>query len=627
MKTCRAGIPSKEREATLRAKVPWPHVSTAALLVIFAVTSAPLGAQGALDADTRSKQLNQLFLDFSIASRSLFPIGASANGWRRYDDQFAVDISEEHRQKQREWCGGSLKALAEFDRSKLSEHDTLSYDVFRYNLDRCLERLGIDFHLLPVEQSGWSMPATFPILGSGKGAHPFRTVRDYDNFLKRAPGFVEWTNVAIANMRRGIAIGYTQPRVVMQSVLPQLTAMIVEDVSTSPFYQPILNMPETIAAPDRERLTLAYETLIREQLVPAYRRLHDFIRDEYLPKSRTEVGLSALPGGAKLYEWHIRSQTTLALTSTQIMDLGRRELERVRSEIEALRRTSGFNGDVHEWARKLRAETIRYASHADAIQAYQAMHGRVYERVQQVFGRLPRTPYEIRAVESYREASAASQYWRAGGGRPAIFYANLRAINREPSPVYVGLFLHETLPGHHLQIALAQENTALPSFRRVGNYAGFSEGWARYAEWLGLEMDLYDDPYQRLIWLHNDLFSAARLIIDVGLHAQGWTRERAIKFLEDNTLSRELFADYEQGLISVVERAISLPAYATAYKVGELRFRELRRRAEAELGPRFDVRAFHDELLKDGAMPLDILRAKMERWIANQKAGRNADAG
>ena len=615
-------IRGKGKRLTQRPCRSWMAV----LVVLAASAPASLRAQTP-DAGGQSKQLNQLFRDFSIASRALFPIAASANGWRRYDDQFTVEISEEHRAKQREWCGGNLRSLDEFDRSKLSEHDALSYDIFRYNLERCLERLGIDFHLLPVEQSGWSMPATFPILGSGKGAHPFRNVRDYETFLKRAPGFVEWTNVAIANMRRGMAIGFTQPRPVMQSVLPQLAAMIVDDVSTSAFYQPILAMPDSIAAPDRERLKVAYEALIREQLVPAYRQLHDFIRDEYLPKSRTAVGLSALPGGAKLYEWHIRANTTLALTPAQIMDIGRSELARTRNEIDALHRASRFAGDVRAWALKLRAETTRYASRAEAIDAYKAMHERVHERVQEIFGRLPRTPYEIRAVEPYREAAAASQYWRAGGGRPAVFYANLRALNREPSPVYVGLFLHETLPGHHLQIAIAQENTALPSFRRIGNYAGFSEGWARYAEWLGLEMGLYDDAYQRLVWLHGDLFSAARLIVDAGIHAQGWSREQAIRFLEDNTLSRELFADYEQGLVSVVERAISVPAYATAYKIGELRFRDLRRRAETELGPRFDVRAFHDELLKDGAMPLEILQAKMERWIANQKARGQVDAG
>ncbi|MGH8640423.1 MAG: DUF885 domain-containing protein [Burkholderiales bacterium] len=590
------------------------------ILLVFALVAAsglPVQA-GEQPAEEVSRRLNQVFLDYAVASRSLFPLFATTNGWRAYDGQFANDLTEEHREAQRKWCRGAFERLQEFDRGKLNENDRLSYDVFRYNQQRCLERLSFDLHLLPVDQGGFNLIATFPVWGSGRGAHPFRNVTDYENFLKRISGFAEWMDTAVANMRRGMERSYVQPREVMQAVLPQLAAMIVKDAKLSPFYEPIASMPEAIGDADRQRLAAAYEAAIRTQIVPAYRRMHDFVRDEYLPRCRTTAGLHGLPGGDKLYAYYIRLQTTTAHTPDDIFELGQREMARARQRMEGLKKAAGYEGDLKAWAAQLRKGQQRYKTADDVISAYQALHERVYPRLGKVFGRLPKASYEIRRVETHREEGTVSQYWTAGPGRPAIFYVNLRALSRGSVGVSDMLFLHETYPGHHLQMAIARENPGLPGFRRVGHVHAFVEGWAVYAESLGFDLGLYADHYQHLVLLNTDLVRSARLVTDVGLHVRGWSRAEAIKFLSENTLDPDLFPDFERGVASSVERQMAWPASALGYKVGQLKMLELRARAEGKLGPKFDVRAFHDELLKDGALPLDILEAKMDRWITSR---------
>jgi uncharacterized protein (DUF885 family) len=470
---------------------------------------------------------------------------------------------------------------------------------------------------MPIDQGGWALTATFPIWGAGKGPQPFRTALDYDNFLKRIAGFTEWVDTAVANMRRGMQRGMVQPRAAMESLLPQLAAMVVDDPKQSPFYEPIANFPPAVGAEDRERLTQAYEAAIRTQIVPAYRRLHAFVRDEYVAKARTTAGLSGMPEGGKLYAYHLRAQTTMSLKPAEIQAIGRREMTAARQKMEALKEASGFAGSLQQWAAKLESERVRYTKPEEVIADYRALHERVYPQLGKLFSRLPLGRYEIRQVEAYREDGSPSQYWRASPGRPAIFYVNLRALKTAPVGVSELLFLHETLPGHHLQIGLARENTALPNFRRTTNYPIFAEGWASYSETLGFDLGLYRDPYQHLAFLNADLSRSAALVADVGLHVEGWSREHAIEFILEQTLSRQLYADAERGTRSHVERAMVWPAYSTVYKLGLMKMLELRARAEAKLGKRFDLRAFHDEMLKDGALPVAILEDKIDRWIAS----------
>jgi uncharacterized protein (DUF885 family) len=565
-----------------------------------------------------SQRLNQLFREYAVASRPLFPLFATVNGWHEYNGEFTNTLSEEHREAERRYCRGYLARLKEFDRAKLDAADRLSYDLFEYNQQRCLERLELDLHLLPLDQVGFNLIATFPVWGAGKGPQPFRTVRDYDNFLRRIEGFTQWMDTAIANMRRGMARGFVQPRSATQEVLNQLGAMIVEDPKRSPFYEPIANLPPEIAEEERKRLAVAYENAIRDQLVPAYRRVHAFVRDEYLPKSRSSAGLSGLPGGERLYAYFIRQQLTSALIPSQMEAIGRREMARIRREMETLKQAAGFSGDLRAWAAKLRDERQRYRKPEEIIAKYRELHDRVHPQLGRFFPQLPRAGYDIRPVEAHREDGTPSQYWRSGPGRPAVFYVNLRGLKNDAAGVSEFLFLHEALPGHHLQMALAFENDALPGFRRVGAFHAYGEGWASYAETLGFDLGLYRDPFERLAFHNVDLGRAARIVSDVGLHVHGWTREQAVRFILDNTLNAEMYLDYQRGVDSMIDRDMVWPAYGPGYKIGQLKMLELRARAEAKLGASFDLREFHGEILKDGSLPLPILEDKIDRWIATR---------
>src|SRR4051812_18689573 len=458
--------------------------------VLCLLLSSALAQETAGGPQETAKQLNKLYQDHVVAFRSIFPLDASANGLRVYDDQFSNWLSEEHREVRRTQCRSDLESLRSKDSAALDPADRLNYELFEYGLKRCLDYLGFDYHLLPIDQGGFSFPATFPIYASGKGAQPFRNVSDYDKFLKRVPGFVEWMDTAIANMRIGVARGFVQPKAVMEKVLPQLKDMAVEDPRLSLFYQPILNMPAAITGDDRVRLSALYEIAIRDKIVPAYRRVHDFIRDEYLPKARTTAGLGGLPGGHEMYLHAVRAMTTTRLTPQEIYDIGLREMARIRLEMDKLHSASGHQGDLKAWAAELKAGTVRYKNADDVIGAYLALQKHVEPLLPRLFGRLPKSGYEIRAVEPHREMSASSEYWRGAGGRPAVFYANLSALRVGTVTTSVPLFLHETLPGHHLQIRLQQENTGLPNFRRGSSYTAFTEGWAHYAESLGWESGL-----------------------------------------------------------------------------------------------------------------------------------------
>ena len=565
-----------------------------------------------------TNRLHRLFSEHDVATRGFFPLTATANGWHEYDDKFSNPITEENREKRRRFYRSILEKLQAIDRDRLDADDQLNYDVFRYTLSRRLELLGFDLHLLPIDQGGGTLPATFPVFGSGKGGHPFHTVRDYENFLKRIPGFVEWMDTAIANMRRGMARGFVQPRALMEKVLPQLAAMVVDEPQQSPFVRPILHMPEDFADEDRERLTHAYEAAIRNQIVPAYRRLHDFVRDEYLPACRSTAGLVALPGGDRLYAFLVRYATTTRLSPQEIFDIGRKEAARIRKRMETLKNKAGYDGDLYAWAAKLKTESVRFNTPEEVIAAYKALDSRVYPQLSRLFGRLPKSGYAIRPIEPHRENSTPNQYWGAGPGRRGVFYVNLGGLKKGPMTVSASLFLHEALPGHHLQMALQRENTNLPNFRKVPRFAAFVEGWGLYAESLGGELGVYDDFYQRLIWLNADLNRAVRLVVDVGLHAKGWSREEAIQFVMENTLGPALYENFTRSADRSIERYMAWPGQALAYKIGQLKISELRERAERKLGADFDLRAFHYELLRDGSLPLDILEAKMNRWIASR---------
>jgi uncharacterized protein (DUF885 family) len=535
-----------------------------------------------------------------------YPFTASERGQRQYDRVLANDIGADYLRGLQEICTRYRGDLRRLDASALPPKDRLTYDVFTYRLDRCLESLAFPWQLLPVNQVGFSWPSRFPIVGAGKGVHPFKTVRNYEDFLGRIDGFVVWMDTAIANMRIGLARGITLPRDVALRVIPQLDAQIVDDPRASFFYEPIKTFPPSFDESSRRMLEENYLQAIRDKIVPAYRRMRAFMQDEYLPRCRTSYGFADLPGGRGWYAYAVRWSTTTDLTPDQIYDLGLAEMARIGAEIAALRAEIDANGDP---------APQRYGSVDELLAGYGDFRISVEAALPRLFGRFPRSGFEIRAIESFRERSMPSSYEAPSpdGSRVGVFYLNVAAA-RAGGDAFVSrsLFLHEAVPGHHFQMALQRENTSLPDFSRFGWYTAFGEGWALYAESLGDELGVYPNRRDRLDMLYAEQFRAARLVVDVGLHDKGWTKQRAIDYLGGPRENAE----------REVERYMAWPGQALGYKIGQLKIRSLRTKARAALGPAFDVRAFHDELLGDGALPLSILEAKMDRWIDAQKSRR-----
>ena len=535
-----------------------------------------------------------------------YPFTASERGARQYDRVLANDIGEDYRSGLKELCARYRHDLRRVDRSTLNDPDRLTHDIFAHRLETCVESFRFSWHLLPVNQVGNSWPSRFPIVGAGKGVHPFKTARNYEDFLGRIDGFVVWMDTAIANMRVGVEQGLTQPRDVILKVIPQLDAQIVLDPRASLFYEPIRNLPSALDADTRRILTDKYVEAIEHKIVPAYRRLRRFVLDEYLPRCQTSYGISDLPGGRDMYAFAVRLSTTTDMTPDAIYELGLAEVKRIRAAIDELR------AEI-DTARE--PELTRFRDVGDLLKGYADLRAAVEAVLPKSFGRFPRATYEIRPIEAFRERSMPSSYEAPSldGSRLGVFYLNAaEARAGRALPVLRSLFLHEAVPGHHFQVTLQRENRDLPDFRRFGWYVAFGEGWALYAENLGDELGLYPSRRDRLGMLSSELFRAARLVVDVGLHDKGWTKQRAIDYLGGSRENAE----------REVERYMAWPGQALGYKIGQLKILAFRRKAEVALGASFDVRAFHDELLKDGAMPLSILEAKMDRWLAARKAAR-----
>ena len=593
-----------------------------ALLLAFGVSMAtraetiPTPAIEAAAAESR--KLAELVDAYFEEQLKLNPLLATSIGDPRYNDRFEVTISPEWRARDEKLERDYLERIKSIDPAGLSGQDALTYEIFKSARERKIEGFRFPGHLIPVNQF-YSVPNSFAQLGSGNGLHPFKTVKDYEDFLKRVNGFVAWTDQAIVNMREGIAKGYTLPKVLVERTLPQLAAQLVEKPEDSLYWGPITNLPASFSAAERQELTAAYRAAITNQVIPSYRRLHDFLRDEYLPKARTSVGLDALPDGKAWYEYNVRNISTTDYTPAQIHEIGLREVERIHGEMRRVMLQVGFEGSLDDFFRFLNTdEQFVHPSREALVAGYVDIKNRVDPQLPRLFESLPNADYEVRAVEPFREKSAAGGQYQAAsedGSRPGIFYANAYDLKARPKWAMEALSLHEGNPGHHFQISIQREQKNLPRFRRFGGYTAYSEGWGLYAESLGPELGVYKDPYQYFGRLEGELFRAIRLVVDTGLHSKGWTREQVLEYIDANS------ATSDARRIAETERYIAIPGQAVAYKIGQLKISELRERAERELGDRFDLRRFHTAVLADGALPLDVLEAKIERWIAAQKGG------
>ncbi|HEY4644714.1 MAG TPA: DUF885 domain-containing protein [Steroidobacteraceae bacterium] len=592
------------------------------IVIAFAVLCACSDKQAALTegeqaalAQSAEQRLTQLVEQYWEEFLVLNPIAATFYGDNRYNDRLAIDIGPKYLADSLALDQKYLEQLKSIDPAALSGQARLTYDIFKLDREMSIEGYRFPNELLPINQS-FSLPSLFAQMGAASGVQPFATVKDYDDWLKRVADFVVWADQAIENMRDGVSRGVVQPRIVMEKVLPQLEAMLVSDPTQSVFYRPVAQFPENFSAQDRQRLTAALTKAIGEQIVPSYRRLHTFVRDDYLPRTRATVALTSLPQGAEWYAYQVKLQTTTNLTPEQIHELGLKEVARIRGEMDRVMQQVGFKGDLAAFFALLRSDPrFYYTTPDDLLNGYRALKDQVAAAAPSLFAIQPKADFEIRAVEEFRAQSAATASYRPAtpdGTRPGVFYVNTFDLKSRPRYSMRAVYLHEAVPGHHFQFSIQQELENLPRFRRFGGYTAYSEGWGLYSESLGKELGLYADPYDLFGALGTEIFRAVRLVVDTGIHAKGWSREQAIEYMSANAPVGPADA------VSEIERYIANPGQALAYKVGELKLKDLRARAVQKLGDDFDVREFHTQVLIDGALPLDVLEAKLDRWLVER---------
>jgi uncharacterized protein (DUF885 family) len=573
-------------------------------------------AAGSRAAAARVQRLREIVENYYDAYLELNPLLATSQGDHRHDDRFGDYVSTAWMADSLAIEQDALQKLAAVEPGKLSGEELLTYEAFRFGRESRIEGFRYPGELLPLEQVS-GLHLRFAMLGSGRGEQPFRTTEDYDRFLARMDGFVRWVDRCIDNLGTGAAKGVVQPRAVIERIVPQLAELAVEDPRKSVFWQPILNFPAGISVADRQRLIEAYADKIGTKVLPAYRRLHDYLQGEYLAQARDTVAWSELPNGAAWYAYLVRYHTTTTLTPDEIHELGLSEVSRIRGEMERFLRTPGPPGDLRGHLATLRADRSRHYEQADELlAAYRALNVKVGPALPLLFPRKPRAAFEIRAVESFRAASAASTSYVPGdaeGTRPGVVYVNTGDLPARPKSLVDAMYLHEAVPGRHYQVSLAQEADDLPRFRRFAEDTAHGDGWASYAESLGKDLGVYADPDSVFGALTAGMWRAAALVVDTGIHAKGWTREQAIDYLRAQTALGDAVTEAE------VDRCIARPGQALAYTVGRLRMMELRRRAQDRLGARFDIRAFHAQLLESGPLPLPVLEAKVDRWL---EAGR-----
>jgi uncharacterized protein (DUF885 family) len=574
----------------------------------------PPVAEQASTQDT-SMLMAEMFEEYFERELELNPLEATSIGDYRYNDRLANSIGAEYIEATHQLDEEFLNRINEIDRDQLEGQDLLSYDMFKLDREVAIEGEAFPGHLQPMNQFN-SMTSDFVRLGSGSGMHPFVTVKDYEDFLSRTDDFVSYIDQSILNMKEGMQQGVVQPRILMAKLVPQLESQIVADPRESGFYTPVANMPDSFNDEDRARLTAEYTEAISSRIIPAFERLNNFFGDEYLDSARESVGMLDLPGGKEWYAYLVRRTTTTNLTPDEIHQVGLAEVERIHGEMRGVMEEVGFDGDLNEFFEFVYADPqFFYDEPEQLIQAYRDMSDHVADLAKALFNTFPITAFEVRRVEPFREASSSKGSYQRGtpdGSRPGIFYANAYNVGVRPKWDMQSLFLHEAIPGHHYQISLQQEASDLPRFRRFGGYTAYIEGWGLYAETLGKELGMYQDPYDYFGALNAQLWRSIRLVVDTGLHAKGWSRQEVLDFMYANSAVSETRA------VSEAERFMAIPSQALAYKTGQLKLHEIRNNAEARLGDKFDVQAFHTEILKDGSLPLSMLEIKIDRWVDSQ---------
>ncbi|HEX8078517.1 MAG TPA: DUF885 domain-containing protein, partial [Chthoniobacterales bacterium] len=492
--------------------------------------------------------------------------------------------------------------------------DQLNYDLFKKDLEEDIEGAKFRTYLMPINQRGGVQ--TLDELGDRLR---FETVKDFEDWIARLRALPALMDQNIALMKEGARTHVMWPKIVLNRVPAQIDKQIVSKADESPFFKPFKKFPEAIGPSDRERLTKAAQEAITAGVLPSFQKLKKYFVEEYLPAAFDEVGIWKMPKGSEYYAYLARRHTTTDLTPQQIHEKGVSEVARIKAEMEAIKGKVGFNGTLPEFFTKLRTDPqFFYKTPEELLAAYRALAKQIDPNLVKVFKTLPRTPYGVTPIPDKIAPDTTTAYYNqpaADGSRAGLYFVNLYKPETRPKWEMMALSLHESVPGHHLQIALAQELGDIPKFRRYGGFTAFVEGWGLYSESLGQEMGLYDDPYAKFGQLTYEMWRAVRLVVDTGMHQMKWDRQRAIDYFMANAPKAE------NDIVNEIDRYISMPGQALAYKIGELKIKELRERARREIGESFDVREFHDVVLLSGALPLDVLEQNVDRWIATRKGG------
>jgi uncharacterized protein (DUF885 family) len=567
-------------------------------------------------SDKKSVDFNKLTANYFDEKNALNPLDATLNGQNKYNDQLVFEMTDSYRAKKKSFFEKYLSELQNVDTLNLSDEEKNSYDIIKWEAEVGIQILNQNANLTPIQQFDGTH-LTMGQFASGESAQPFKTEKDYKNFLKRMDLYSVWLDSAMVYMKKGMDQNVVLPKALSEKVLQQFNNMITEKAEDNLFYSTIKSFPASFSDAQKETLKKEYTATISEKLIPRFQKMSAFIKSEYIPKSRATSGIGALPKGNDLYKAYVKQWTTTEMTPEEIHALGLKEVARLKSEMEKIKTQVGFKGTIKEFFDYVRnkKELKPFKKPEEVIANFEKYHATIKPNVDKLFSLQPKTPFQIKRTEAFREKTASAEYVQgaADGSRPGTFYVPIPDVKNYNYYADEDLFLHEAIPGHHFQISLQQENQALPDFRKFNWFGAYGEGWALYTESLGKELGLYKDPYQYFGMLGSEMHRAIRLVVDTGMHSKGWTREQAIQYSLDNEAEREA------SIVSEIERYMAIPGQALSYKIGQLKIIELRHKAEKELGSKFDIKKYHQIVLESGVMPLALLEKKVNNWIKATK--------
>lgn len=562
---------------------------------------------------TAAIDVNGMLERYARETYALNPLSATANNVNDYNDQLSISISKTYIQNYLHLNNRYLDTLELMNYKNLPEADKLNVDILKYRLLLQNEMLTNQYGFYrPVDQFVYSFPQHFAVLGSGAGYVPFKTEKDYRNFIGRMKFFQVWIDQAISNMQAGLAANNTNPQASMKKVPAQLKPLYELEGEANIFYKPLLNLPAGMDNVSQAKLTADYAEAINRYIKPAYRKLYDYLQTTYIPQTRNSTGLISNQNGKAEYTFWLKHYTTTNINPDEIFELGLSEVARIRKEMDSIKTVTGFRGDLQSFFQFIKTDPkfFPFKTEEEVLHRYRSFEAQMEPQLKLLFNIRPVSKFEVRATEKFREAGANAQYFPPSrdGQKPGIFYETVRDPAKYNYFEMETLFIHEAIPGHHYQLAIQQEAT-LPEFRKKYINSAFAEGWGLYAESLGTTLGMFKDPYQYMGRLNNEMERAVRLVVDAGMHHKGWSREQAIAYILENQPVTDLVAEQR------IERYMVLPGQGVSYKVGELKIIELRKRAQQKLGPQFEIREFHDQVLKDGCLPLSILEKQIDKWI------------